>query len=91
MNSKIIASALLAVVTTLSVSSLSAEERKGGPGGGGKPPAEAFEACADKAAEESCSFSSQRGDMTGTCKTGPQGEGELACAPEGGRPPKGGQ
>jgi len=87
MNSKIIAPALLALLATLSISSLSAEERRGGPGG--KPPTEAIEACTDKAAEESCSFTSPRGDITGTCRTPPRGEEALACVPEGGRPPRG--
>lgn len=60
-------------------------------GGRGGPPAEAIEACADKAENDSCSFSSPRGDMVeGSCISPPRGEGSLACAPGGGhRPPPG--
>lgn len=50
------------------------------------PPPEAFEACANQAEAAACSFSGNRGDVTGTCMMPPQGESELICAPEGGRP-----
>ncbi len=55
-------------------------------GGRGGPPEEAIEACADKAANDTCSFSSPRGDMVeGSCLSPPGGrDGPLACAPEGG-------
>jgi len=62
------------------------------PGGGrGGPPEEAIEACANKAENDTCSFSSPRGDMVeGSCLSPPRGKGALACAPEGGhRPPPG--
>ena len=51
----------------------------------GGPPQEAFEACASLAEGAACSFTSPRGDMTGMCMTGPRGEAQLACAPEGRR------
>ncbi len=85
MNKKIVVSSLLAMVASVALSTANAAERKGPPRGG-KPPAEAFEACADKSAADSCSFSGSRGDVTGTCITPPRGEDELVCAPEGGRP-----
>lgn len=85
MNKKIIATSLLAVLTTLALStSAYAEKKRQGPRG--KPPTEAFEACSDKSAGDSCSFSSSRGEASGTCKAPPRGDGPLACAPEGGRP-----
>lgn len=58
---------------------------QGGPQGG--PPAEAFTACENLSADEACSVSTPRGDMEGTCKAPPQGEGALACVPKNGRPP----
>ncbi len=70
------------------MSSTYAADRKGPPRGG-KPPAVAFEACSDKSAGDSCSFSGDRGDVTGTCKAPPHDDkAVLACAPEGGRPAK---
>lgn len=86
MNKKILASTLLTILATTALSTANAAERQGPPGGG-KPPTEAFEACADKSASDSCSFSGSRGDVTGTCITPPRGEKELFCAPEGGLPP----
>ena len=88
MNKKIIATSLLAILTTLSLSTVNAEQKRKGPPGGGKPPVEAFEACSDKSEGDSCSFTGGRGDVSGMCKAPPHGEGELACAPEGGRPQK---
>ena len=87
MYKKIVASSLLTILGTVALSTVNAAERQGPPGGG-KPPAEAFEACADKSASDSCCFSGKKGDVTGTCITPPRGEEELVCAPEGGRPPQ---
>ena len=87
MYKKIVASSLLTILGTVALSTANAAERQGPPGGG-KPPAEAFEACADKSASDSCSFSGKKGDVSGTCITPPRGEEELVCAPEGGRPPQ---
>ncbi len=47
---------------------------------GGAPPAEALAACTGLAEQNSCSFSDQNGDHTGTCKTTP--DSQLACAPD---------
>jgi hypothetical protein len=51
----------------------------------GPPPQEAFDACAGSTAGDTCAFSIDGHDITGTCKNGPDGTGELACAPD--RPP----
>lgn len=77
---KIIITSLFAVVTAVSLSAQAAE--KEGKGKRGKPPAEAFEICVGQSENNSCSFSSERGDVTGVCKAPPRGEGELACVPE---------
>jgi len=52
------------------------------------PPPQAIEACEDQVAGAVCAFSGRRGDVSGTCISPPDGQGELACAPEGG-PPRG--
>lgn len=84
--------ALAAVLTTfLAIPLASADPgERGGKRGG--PPQEAFDACVSKVEGDVCTFSGQRGDEEGTCKSPPQGEGELACAPERGqREPRNGQ
>ncbi|GAA0404101.1 hypothetical protein GCM10009133_10940 [Cocleimonas flava] len=88
MKSKTIASTLFVVMAALSISACSSDNQRGGKrgGSGGKPPAEAFEACASKSEGQSCTVSSSRGEMSGTCKAPPKGEGELACVPAGKRP-----
>ena len=89
MKSKTIASTLFVVMAALSISACSSDNQRGGKRGGGsegKPPAEAFEACASKSEGQSCTVSSSRGEMSGTCKAPPKGEGELACVPAGKRP-----
>jgi len=50
------------------------------------PPPEAIEACTNQVEEASCTFSGRRGDVTGNCFIPRQGDGQLVCAPEGGRP-----
>ncbi len=87
MNKTIIASTLLSILAMAALSTANAADRQGPPGGG-KPPTEAFEACADKSAGDSCSFSASRGDATGSCIKPPRGDEELVCAPEGGRLPQ---
>ncbi len=63
----------------------------GGKGGHRGPPPEAIEACSGQAENDSCSFTSPRGDeITGSCIIPPHNEAELICAPEGGPPPHGG-
>lgn len=49
------------------------------PAVGGTPPQEAIQACAGKNTGASCSFTTPRGALTGTCKT-PPGQ-SLACVP----------
>ena len=58
------------------------QDPKGQQGQNGErrgPPPEAFKACEGKSAKASCSFTSPRGEMTGTCNAerGP----EIVCAP----------
>ena len=45
------------------------------------PPAEALAACTSSAAGDSCAFDVDGHHVTGTCRTGPDGDGPLACAP----------
>jgi hypothetical protein len=47
--------------------------------GGGTPPAEAIAACSGEVENDTCSFTDQNGDHTGTCKSN---SGRLACAPD---------
>lgn len=59
------------------------------PGGGSGerrgPPPEAYEACADLAAGDSCEMTGRRGDtMQGSCIVPKEDEDSLVCAPEGG-------
>ncbi len=66
------------------------------PPQGGQPPAppqEAVNACASKAANDSCNFSAPDGkSFSGTCSAMP-GDSTLVCGPKGGmgHPPKGGK
>jgi hypothetical protein len=48
------------------------------------PPAEALQACSGLQSGAACSFTIHEHQVTGTCRSGPQGEA-LACAPN--RPP----
>ena len=59
------------------------------PGGGrGErrgPPPEAYEACAELAAGDSCEVTGRRGEtLRGYCIVPSEEEGTLVCAPEGG-------
>lgn len=49
------------------------------------PPPEAIEACSGRGDGDTCGFSTPRGQMTGTCRTVP--EGQKACVSERGRGP----
>jgi len=95
------AGVLLALVGSLAVGLAVAQNQYGQPdpsGGGsqpgaqppppprGGPPPEALAACKSLASGASCSFTSPRGSMTGTCWA-PEGK-PLACKPPG--PPPGG-
>lgn len=55
---------------------------KESPEGRRGPPKEAFDACSGKQQDDSCSFTTPRGEMTGTCFQPPHKEGaKLACRP----------
>jgi hypothetical protein len=64
------------------------------PSGGGqpapRPSAEALAACKALSAGANCSFTSQKGQETGTCFT-PSADKPLACRPANGGPPGQGQ
>jgi hypothetical protein len=47
----------------------------------GKPPQEAFDACKSHSEGDACSVTEGGHTMTGTCRKGPNGESDLACAP----------
>lgn len=47
------------------------------------PPPEAFTACESKSQGDSCTVSTPKGELSGTCEM-PKGD-KLVCAPEGGR------
>lgn len=53
----------------------------------GPPPAEAFAACDGLVADATCTFDIDGHHIDGTCRTGPDGDGELACAPKRRPPP----
>jgi hypothetical protein len=55
------------------------DDSKGGERRG--PPAEALEACKTLKAGDACSFTGQRGAMSGSCFT-PQSDKPLACRPK---------
>ncbi|MGA8890689.1 MAG: hypothetical protein WB493_03910 [Anaeromyxobacteraceae bacterium] len=72
------AASLLLVAASLAV----AEDRGGHPHG---PPPEATTACQGQSEGVSCGFTVGDRAMSGTCRSGPAGDGVLACAPP--RPP----
>jgi len=47
-----------------------------------KPPQDAFDACKSLSEGAACSVRFNGHSMTGTCRKGPHGEGDLACVPE---------
>ncbi len=51
------------------------------------PPQQAIDACANLSAGASCAFDIDSHHVTGTCRQGPNGNGPLACAPDGGGQP----
>jgi hypothetical protein len=72
-------------VFTTGQTTIAASQQGGQPPG--PPPAEALQACEGKAQNDICSFTPPgREAMSGTCIVTP--ENSLACAPEGGPPPK---
>jgi hypothetical protein len=52
-----------------------------------RPPQAAIDACANQSAGASCAFDIDSHHVTGTCRQGPNGNGPLACAPDGGGQP----
>ena len=74
------AAALVLVAASLAV----ADDPGGRPHG---PPPEALAACQGQAEGATCGFTMGDRTMTGTCRTGPGGDGALACAPPHRGPP----
>lgn len=77
---------LLGVCLISQVASQVANAQPGGGGGERRgPPPEAYEACADLAAGDSCEVTGRRGDtLQGSCIVPKEDEETLVCAPEGG-------
>jgi hypothetical protein len=76
--------AMLILVTC--VITQAAYAQPGGDDRGGRrgPPPEAYEACADLAAGDSCEMSGRKGDtLQGSCIVPKDKEGTLVCAQEG--------
>ena len=51
------------------------------------PPQEAIDACAKLRDGDTCSFTHHGHNVDGSCRTGPDGSGALACAPKNMPPP----
>ncbi len=85
---KTIKNSALALLLGACVVTPFAGAQPGGGGGNGEhrgPPPEAYEACADKSAGDSCEMTGRRGDtLQGSCFVPKEEEGSLVCAPEGG-------
>ena len=83
--------ALLALLLAGTATTVSARPEPGDGGGRRGPPPEAINACEGKQVNDQCSFKG-RGDetLTGICAAPPNVD-ELACAPEGGPPERGGR
>jgi hypothetical protein len=60
-------------------------ERHSGQQSRKTPPPEAFEACNDLSLGGTCTVSTPKGEITGTCVS-PKNDGDLVCAPAGRRP-----
>ncbi len=78
---------LLMTATILSAAlfSVSPAQAQGAPQDGNQrkgPPQEAYTACDSKETEESCTVTTPRGEMTGTCKD-PKGDSHRICVPSG--------
>ncbi len=73
----------LAAVLIMTAQAVNAEEPRRGRG---QPPQVAVEACSNVTEGDACEFEGRRGEaLTGVCAT--VRSGELACVPEGHRPP----
>ena len=89
MNTKPIASTLFILIVTLSIAACAGGANQYGgkkDGKGDKPTAEAFSACESKAEGQSCTVISSSGEVSGTCKAPPHGQGKLGCVPANNRP-----
>jgi len=82
--SKLISFGLLLLVASSSFASGGeGRERRG-------PPTEALEACESLSVDQSCSFTSRRGDeISGTCVVPKSDDSLLACKPEHGKKERG--
>lgn len=75
----------LFLLSLVAASAAYAAEPPRGHGPGRGPPAEAKTACAGLSDGAACAFTANGENLTGTCRTGPQGE-EAACLPARGGP-----
>tara|TARA_R110001599_G_C12268908_1_gene661155 strand:+ start:1565 stop:1864 length:300 start_codon:yes stop_codon:yes gene_type:complete len=67
------------------VTQIATAQPSGGSGERRGPPPEAYEACADLAAGDSCAMTGRRGDtLQGSCIVPKEDEETLVCAPKGG-------
>ncbi|MAZ49071.1 MAG: hypothetical protein CME65_10940 [Halobacteriovoraceae bacterium] len=76
-------SRLFVLLAMFSVSVMAQSDQKGpsrGENGHPRPPKEALEACKSLKSGDSCKFTTQRGDESGTCFT-PSSDKRLACKP----------
>lgn len=89
-NSRLNITVALFFLVLASLATMACAQPNRGEGRRGPPP-EAIEACAGKSADDPCSFTGRRDDtIEGTCFA-PHDVDELACAPEGGPPERGGR
>jgi hypothetical protein len=87
--------ACLALAATACVDETSADSQASTVGSGSgnhqgpcrPPPQEALDACAGAVADADCAFDVDGHHVEGTCRTGPDGNGPLACAPDHPPPP----
>lgn len=73
--------------TSAEIQAASTPPPASGSGAMCRPPHEALDACASLAAGAACSFDADGHHVDGTCRTSPDGQGPLACAPQHRPPP----
>lgn len=70
------------------ISQVASQVASAQPGGGGErrgPPPQAYEACADLAAGDSCAITGRQGEtLQGSCVVPKEDDDTLVCAPENG-------
>lgn len=71
---------VLGIVMNVHAAESDKDGRKQGRNG---PPAEALAACENLSVDQACSFSSPRGNATGTCIVPKNDSSSLACKPAG--------